>query len=222
MTAPPPAVSARAIAAPTHGRYLVAPPAAPGPRPMLVGFHGYAENAEIQLERLRAVPGSDAWLLVSVQALHPFYRGRSSEVVVAGWMTRQDRELAIADNVAYVRAVVARAMEEWPSDGTVVFAGFSQGAAMAYRAAAGWRAAAVVALGGDVPPELDRDALATIPAALVGRGTGDAWYAAETWRRDLARLEEAGVRARAFEFDAPHAWTDAFGGAVAAFLEEER
>lgn len=222
MTAPPPAVSIRAIAASTHGRYLVDAPASAGPWPMLVGFHGYAENAEIQLDRLRAIPGSDRWLLVSVQALHPFYRGRANDVVVAGWMTRQDRELAIADNVAYVRAVAESAAREWATDGTVVYAGFSQGASMAYRAAAGWRAAGVVALGGDVPPELDRGALAGIPAALVGRGAADAWYADDTWRRDLARLEAAGVRARPFEFDAPHAWTGAFGAAVAAFLGDLR
>ena len=37
---------------------------------MLVGFHGYAEDAEAQLERLRAIPESTRWLSVSIQALH--------------------------------------------------------------------------------------------------------------------------------------------------------
>ena len=47
-------------------------------------------------------------------------------------MTRQDREAAIADNIDYVDRVVAatRTAAE-----PLVFAGFSQGVAMAFRAA---------------------------------------------------------------------------------------
>src|SRR5262245_44135492 len=94
----------RALAATVHGRYLVEA-SATAPAPMLVGFHGYAESAEIQLDRLRSIPGSERWLLVSVQGLHRFYRGRTDDVV-ASWMTRQDRELMIADNASYAAAVV--------------------------------------------------------------------------------------------------------------------
>src|ERR1700716_1960617 len=95
----------RTIAANTHGRYLVVPAAAAAPAGLLVGFHGYAEGAEMQLERLRAIPGSDRWRLVAIQGLHRFYQRRTNEVI-ASWMTRQDRELAIADNLAYVNAVI--------------------------------------------------------------------------------------------------------------------
>src|SRR5262245_42577264 len=91
----------RIIAATIHGRILVrAPTERPGAG-LLVGFHGYMENAAIQMERLEAIPGGAAWTLLSVQGLHRFYRGRS-ETVVASWMTREDREAAIADNLAYV------------------------------------------------------------------------------------------------------------------------
>src|SRR5262245_48220458 len=93
----------RNIPATTHGRYLV-----DGPRsgaPLLVGFHGYAELADTEFERLRSIEGSDRWLVVAVQALHRFYRGRSRDVV-ASWMTRQDRELAIADNATYTSKVI--------------------------------------------------------------------------------------------------------------------
>ena len=95
----------RTIAIGTHGRYLLEPPASAGPAPMLVGFHGYGEGADIQLERMRRIPGADRWLLVSIQGLHRFYQRRANEVV-ASWMTRQDRELAMADNLAYVAAVI--------------------------------------------------------------------------------------------------------------------
>jgi len=47
------------IATTIHGRYLLAVPEGPGPHPLLVGFHGYGENAEVHLEALRSIPGAD-------------------------------------------------------------------------------------------------------------------------------------------------------------------
>ena len=99
-------IDERMIAVTSHGRYLVAAPALPPtnleaaqaapsqPLPVLIGFHGYAEDAGAHLNRLRTIPGADRWLIVSVQGLHRFYRARSQDVV-ASWMTRQDRELAL-------------------------------------------------------------------------------------------------------------------------------
>src|SRR5262249_28946647 len=126
----------RTIAAATHGRYLVVPAAADrGPAPMLIGFHGYGEGAEQQLERLRTIPSIGAWTVVSVQPLNRFYE-RRTDTVVASWMTRQDRELAIADNLAYVASVLDAEWTARLGSRGVVFAGFSQGVAMAFRAAA--------------------------------------------------------------------------------------
>ena len=93
----------RTIATTTHGRYLVAPSTASAP--LLVAFHGYAELAEAALDRLRAIPGADRWTLLSIQGLNRFYQRRTNDVI-AGWMTRQDRELAIADNLAFVSSVL--------------------------------------------------------------------------------------------------------------------
>src|SRR5580704_1548028 len=126
----------RAIATGTHGRYLIEPPASAGPAAVLVGFHGYSEGAEAQLERMRRIPGADRWLLVSIQALHRFYQRRTNDVV-ASWMTRQDRELAIADNLAYVNAVIDAVDREYPGARPLVLAGFSQGVSMTFRAATG-------------------------------------------------------------------------------------
>src|SRR5215204_439337 len=89
------------IETPTHGRVLVRRARSHPAAGVLVGFHGYMENASIQMPRLIDIPGADNWTLVSVQALHRFYKGRSQEVV-AGWMTREDRLDAIGDNIRYV------------------------------------------------------------------------------------------------------------------------
>jgi predicted esterase len=216
-------VIARTIEAATHGRYLVEPPATTGAAPMLVGFHGYGEGAEAQLDRMRAIPGGERWLRVSIQGLHRFYDRRANEVV-ASWMTRQDRDLAIADNLAFVGSVIDAAAREWPVSDGLVFTGFSQGVAMMFRAAtnATRPVAGVIAAGGDVPPEIAADALQRVTAALLCRGTGDGWYTAEKFADDARRLRSAGADVRAVEFDGGHEWSADVIHAASAFLQERR
>ncbi len=209
----------RTIPATTHGRYVVQPAASGGPAPLLLGFHGYAEGAEAQMDRLRTIPGIEGWTVVSIQALHRFYQ-RRSQAVVASWMTRQDRELAIADNLAYVRAV---ADAEWTArlgSRAIVFAGFSQGVAMAFRAAAvsPYPLGGVIAVGGDIPPELDRGALSCLGRVLLCRGARDEWYTPEKFANDRARLRDALVATEAVEFDGGHEWTGEVARAASGFL----
>lgn len=213
------AATSRFIPATVHGHYLVAAPEDPG-RLLLVGFHGYGEDAAMQLERLQRLPGAETAVLVSVQALHPFYRGRS-EAVGASWMTRFDRERAIEDNIAYAGSVVRQAAAEHRTRG-LVYAGFSQGVAMAFRAAArvGVPCDGVIACGGDVPPEL-RDAEATVwtgMRVLVGRGARDEWYTQEKLDADLELLRRGGAVVDAVVFDGGHEWNEAFSLAAGQVL----
>jgi predicted esterase len=211
MTAP----AVRTIATTTHGRYLMA---APGGTPagVIVGFHGYAENAEVHLEALRAIPGTERWLLVAVQALHPFYT--RDDRVVANWMTRQDRELAVADNIAFVARVVEAVRDEHPVRRPLVFVGFSQGGAMAYRAAAHTRADGLMILAADVPPDVSEQAGLTLPPVLIGRGTQDRWYTADQHAADRAVLERVGISVESCVFDGAHEWGSDFREAAARYL----
>ena len=88
----------------------------------------------------------------------------------------------------------------------------SEYTAMAFRAAAASTrpVAAVIALGGDVPPEIDRASLQRIPRVLLGHGTRDHWYTEEKFAADVARLRDAGVSLETCEFDAPHEWAAPF------------
>lgn len=208
----------RTIVATTHGRYLIRAPR-PG-LPMLVGFHGYAESAETDLARLQSIEGSDRWIVVAVQGLHRFYRGRSSDVV-AGWMTTQNRELAIEDNKIYTSKVIEAVSQEWTPASGLVLSGFSQGVAMAFRAATNCNrsVSGVISLAGDVPPELDARALSRIPAVLIGRGTRDEWYTERKAEADERRLREAGVDVQMVVFDGAHEWTPEFAKAAGRCLE---
>jgi predicted esterase len=216
------APSVHTIETPTHGRYIVRP-ANGAPAGCLVGFHGYAQTAETFLADLESIPGAADWTLVAVQALHPFYT-RSGQVV-ANWMTSLDRDLAIGDNLAYVGRVV-RAIQERGTPGTeqgrpLVFLGFSQGAAMAFRAAlqAGRGCDGVIALGGDIPPELRARATAP-PPVLMGRGQDDEWYTSEKLGLDRQWLEAVGASARICEFDGGHFWTEVFRHEAGRFLAQ--
>jgi predicted esterase len=181
-------------------------------RRLLVGFHGYGETAEVSFEQLLTIPGSEHWSLAAIQALHPFYTRSGS--VVASWMTSLDREQAAADNIAWVQRVLGTLAGQEK----VVFLGFSQGAAMAARAAAkSGRCDGVILLGGDIPPELKQDSSTLFPPVLLARGNADEWYTEEKFNNDLRYLEST-TRVTSCVFAGGHEWSGAFREAAGNFL----
>ena len=207
----------RTISTTTHGRYLVDIPE--HSRATLVGFHGYQENAAITLEVLRQITKGRSIGIVSIQGLHRFYTKAND--VIASWMTKEDRELAIADNVAYVAKVMSAVADEYGITRPLIYVGFSQGVAMAYRAAALVQRPCdgVIALAADVPPDVAPLA-ASIPKVLLGRGTEDAWYTSEKAAKDRQVLEGAGVTVIEHVFDGGHLWAPAFIDRAATFVDE--
>ena len=214
------------IETPIHGRVLFE---ARSPDHLLVGFHGYAETAEVHLAELERIPGIGEWSVAAVQALHPFY-SKGGTVIGASWMTSLDRELAIADNINYVRRVVA-AVEDRQSclsgqEGkanqagqaglpvlhkVLIFLGFSQGVAMAARAAGHIQASGLIMIGGDLPPDVRGRAL---PPALLVRGKKDEWYSEEKFKEDLKFFEPEKVLVH----DGGHEWNDAVRASAGEFL----
>jgi len=200
-----------------HGRVLVDDPITLPSVALVVVFHGYAQSAEDALAEVRKIPGASAWTIASVQGLHRFYN-RNSEKVIASWMTRQDRDDAIADNVAYID----RAIDAVGVPGPIVFVGFSQGASMAYRAAVlgSHRAVGVIALGGDIPPEVKTgELLRPWPAVLIGGGEGDTWFTPAKAQADAAFLAAQQVPHDVVRFAGGHEWSDEFRAAAGRWLQ---
>ncbi|MEO8195810.1 MAG: phospholipase [Thermoanaerobaculia bacterium] len=211
----------RTIATSTHGRYLLRRPDRE-PTLLLVGFHGYRENATRHLAELERIPGADGWALLAVDALHAFYAGSTGEVL-RGWMTRELREEAIADNVAYVRRILDQVRPEIGWHLPLAFLGFSQGASMAWRTAllAGHGGAPppkVVALAGDIPPELAAHLGPFPEQVLLAHGDQDPWYTPEKLAADVQLLQTKGVHPEVLTFTGGHLWTDEFRQAAGAFL----
>jgi predicted esterase len=208
----------RLVATTIHGRVLVREPEG-RPRGLIIGFHGYVENAAIQMERLAAMPGAAGWTLLSVQGLHRFYRGRSANVV-SSWMTSEDRDIMIADNIAYVDAAVETIALE--AGAPIVCAGFSQGVAMAFRSGVRGRRPAdgIIAVGGDVPPELVVEQALRFPPVLLARGARDEWLTPAKFDADAGQLSTRGVAVEALTYDGAHEWNAAVSDAAGAFLSK--
>jgi predicted esterase len=135
-------------------------------------------------------------------------------------MTSEDRDAAIADNIRYVADVVDAVEHAWPFQ-ELVYAGFSQGVAMAFRAAvrAGHRCDGVLALGGDIPPELLGDASIAWPQVVLGRGSNDPQYSSAAFERDASFLERAAALAARVTFEGGHEWSGAFCATAGKLLE---
>jgi predicted esterase len=208
----------RQIETPVSGRCLLYVPQGRGPLPLLLGFHGYGQAAEDMIEVMGLIPGGERWIRCAVQALHPFYPrpGR----IGACWMTSQDRELRIRENVGYVNRVVDHLRQNEPAGRALVYYGFSQGTAMACRAAVlgEQEPDGVILHGGDIPPDLgDLDRMGRV---LIARGRQDRIYKPERWRSDLARLGDANVDITRCEFDGGHEAGVHFLEAAGRFLAE--
>lgn len=217
--------SGSAAVTPASAANVDAPPWQPTPldpadgagAPLLLVCHGYGEGPEAALAAAARIPGIDTWRVAAPQGLHRFYTKTGD--VVASWMTKQDRDYAIADNLGYLAQTLAALAREHGVPRRLVIAGFSQGAAMAWRAAVrcGWRVDALVVHGGDLPA----DVVAEVPAALrvlVGRGVNDTWYGEDKLTHDLDRLAARGVTPAVVRFAGGHEWGDELVAAVGSLL----
>ena len=188
-----------------HGSYIIQEAKTKKTSPLLIGFHGYGETAEDHMQLLLNIPGIENWTLCSIQALHPFYNTRGK--IGYCWMTSQDREFHINENINYTNAVISEIKKSHPVNDTIVFHGFSQGTSMACRASllGKFKSSGVILLGGDIPPEFDN--LDNMQRILLARGKKDKFYSSVRWKKDVARVKDSDIDSFICEFDGGHEWT---------------
>lgn len=174
------------------------------PAELWLVLHGYGQLAARFIRHFRGIAGPDR-LVVAPEALSRFYvpapggvREHGIARVGATWMTREDREREIADQRAYLDAVLEAVRAPWgaaPAPRLVVL-GFSQGVAAAVRwvLSSGVPCERVIAWAGALPTELD----AAGARALAGRvsfvaGRSDELIPLANVDVELARLAALGL-----------------------------
>jgi predicted esterase len=181
-----------------------------GARPAVwFALHGYGQLAADVARALEPALPRGA-LLVVPEGLAPFSLRGTGGRVGASWMTREEREDEIADQIGYLDRLHA-ALRDEPGvrDASTCVFGFSQGAA----AAARWavlgerRPARLVLWAGGFPPDLGRAraraALAGVRVDLVV-GDGDPYLGSEAVLEEEARLRDVGVEPARVAFHGGH------------------
>lgn len=97
-------------------------------RQLWLACHGYAQMAAEFLEQLRPI-NDGSRLIVAPEGLNYFYKKGFDGPIGANWMTRYEREAAIADNGAYLEALLYRHTAALSPQVRIVLFGFSQGVA---------------------------------------------------------------------------------------------
>jgi len=180
--------------------------------------HGYGQLAGEFVERLGAA-GGPSRLIVAPEGLSRFYlehaRGGShaTSPVGASWMTREDRSAEIADQVAYLDAIVD-ALKARTSDALRLTAlGFSQGVATICR----WlthtrtRAERLVCWGGLVPDDVltgDIRMFRGTHICLVA-GTRDEFATPERVTDAASAMRRLGLNVSQLGFEGGHRLDDA-------------
>lgn len=159
-------------------------------------LHGYGQAASDLLRQCEPLL-REGRLLVAPEGLSRFYLRGTQGAIGASWMTREDRELEIADTLRFLDLVASR-LPRAGADCHACVLGFSQGASAAWR----WTALGhthldrLVAWGGDIPPDID---LAGHKLRLdrmrihIVRGESDRVYDDEALSRDCKRLADHGI-----------------------------
>jgi len=207
------------LTVPRTARYYTLGEPGPAARDVWIACHGYGQLAADFIARLGAL-ASPSRLVVAPEGLSRFYHERArggshaASTVGASWMTREDRAAEIADQVAYldalVESLIARAT---PHPVRLTALGFSQGVATVCR----WlmhsriRAHRLVCWGGAMPDDVlagDLGAFRGLRIQLVA-GSRDEFATTDRVTDAMAAMQGAGLDVAGVTFHGGHRLDDA-------------
>lgn len=97
---------------------------------LLIVLHGYGQLAEFFIRKFNDLP--QKYLVVAPEGMHRFYLNGTSGRVGASWMTKEDRESDITDNLNWLTQLFTELTKQKTFEKTILL-GFSQGGATAAR-----------------------------------------------------------------------------------------
>lgn len=163
---------------------------------MWVVLHGYGHLARYFLRKFE--PVREGLFIVAPEGLSRFYLDEAHTRVGATWMTREDREHEIADQVTYLDQLTSHCAGQTPLGTSLGVLGFSQGVATACRwaVAGSTRPGRIILWGGTLPPEISVTTFATrlaICAMDIVQGEKDTIVPISAGTQAATRFREAGV-----------------------------
>jgi predicted esterase len=178
-------------------------------------LHGYGQLAPALLRRCEPLAGPDV-LVVAPEGLSRFYvapinsTNHAQAKVGASWITRDGRELEIADYVAYLDRLHEAIVRECPGRVELRLLGFSQGVATAVRWAilgAAEPPRQMLLWAGNLPAEIWTDAARTRLSGadlVLAAGDADPYLAPGDFDRTVERARAFGYRVRGVGFSGGH------------------
>jgi predicted esterase len=207
------------IAVRRTARYYTLGSATAETRDLWIACHGYGQLALPFLTSMAkvAAPGR---LIVAPEGFSRFYVDRTSVTsdpppkVGASWMTREDRDVEIADQVGYLESLHGELRAHLRDDVRLRLLGFSQGVATVSRwvARGTVRPNDLILWAGSFPLEIDPEEFSQRVEGVAVKmvfGSRDQLTPIAAGDAQLARLTGAGIDAELISFEGGHRLDDA-------------
>lgn len=146
------------------------------PKKVLFALHGYGQLVPFFIRKFEML--SEDLLIVAPEGPHRFYLQGSSGRVGASWMTKEEREVDIQDNVIFLDLLRTTIEERFPNINDSFLLGFSQGGATAAR----WQALgkklhhALILWASVFPPDLKEVEFKSASKSFFILGNEDEYY----------------------------------------------
>jgi predicted esterase len=217
------------LTVPKTARYFTLGTASPETRAVWFVVHGYGHLAGDFLARFAPVASAER-LIVAPEALNRYYLdtrpgASATSAVGATWMTKEDRQSEIADQVTYLDTLYDAVFRDVPRETVkVTVIGFSQGVPTVTRWLSRSRIGVdrVVCWAGAIPDDVSwahESALKRADLVMVA-GTRDEYATSTRIAQQVSLLNAAGKTFTPMEFDGGHRLDDTGLAALAAYDDQ--
>jgi predicted esterase len=164
---------------------------------LIIVLHGYGQLAEFFIRKFNKIP--EDYIVVAPEGMHRFYLNGTSGRVGASWMTKEDRESDIADNINWLTQLFAELTDQKSFEKTILL-GFSQGGATAAR----WYYSnkvhfdQLILWASVFPPDLEKPEIKSNSNNYFVIGSDDEYYDAEAQKKEIEFYEKIGFQTLQF------------------------
>lgn len=168
---------------------------------LLIALHGFGQLSKYFIKKFEFLP--DNYLILAPEGMHRFYLQGNSGRVGASWMTKEARELDIAENTNALHSLLKTIKAE-KQFSKIILLGFSQGGATAAR----WYFSAaeqfdhLILWASVFPPDLEKPKLEMNSKNYFVLGNQDEYYSEAQQFSEIEAFKEIGFNT--IHFDGKH------------------